>query len=168
MEGNKFQLIPGVIVLSWVAFGTFAGTEYVAWKLLFDEQLGEPVWRMFGFGLYAPWKLFEWDYFYGAYAREDFYIGYILVVLGMFVGLVAAVILSVVRSRKKAVLTTHGSARFADKHDLKSSGLQGRGVMLGQDRKGRFLRHDGPEHVIVIAPTRSGKGSTLASDISMI
>ncbi len=29
--------------------------------------------------------------------------------------------------------------------------------MLGQSR-GRYLRHDGPEHVLMVAPTRSGKG----------
>ena len=32
-----------------------------------------------------------------------------------------------------------------------------RGVVLGLYRD-RYLRHDGPEHVLAVAPTRSGKG----------
>ena len=39
-----------------------------------------------------------------------------------------------------------------------NAGLMGqRGVMLGTFA-GRYLRHDGPEHVLAVAPTRSGKG----------
>jgi type IV secretion system protein VirD4 len=32
------------------------------------------------------------------------------------------------------------------------------GVVLGRYR-GAYLRHDGPEHVLCFAPTRSGKGA---------
>src|SRR3546814_12622342 len=39
--------------------------------------------------------------------------------------------------------------------DVCSSDLAG--VFLGRQR-GRYLRHDGPEHVMAFAPTRSGKG----------
>jgi type IV secretion system protein VirD4 len=58
----------------------------------------------------------------------------------------------------------HGSARWADKNDLKASGLIGNaeGVYVGAwtDRRGtvHYLRHNGPEHVLTYAPTRSGKG----------
>jgi type IV secretory pathway TraG/TraD family ATPase VirD4 len=67
----------------------------------------------------------------------------------------------------------HGSARWANRDDLVAVGLLGAmqggtpkahsGVFVGQWRnpktgKDEFLRHDGPEHVIAVAPTRSGKG----------
>ncbi len=57
----------------------------------------------------------------------------------------------------------HGSAHFAELEDIEKAGLlRGRGVVVGglPDRlKGTtMLRHDGPEHVLAFAPTRSGKG----------
>ena len=54
--------------------------------------------------------------------------------------------------------TLHGSARWADKRDLKTSGLlEAEGVTVG-GWGGKVLRHNGPEHVLCFAPPRSGKG----------
>ncbi|NQY82208.1 MAG: type IV secretory system conjugative DNA transfer family protein [Alphaproteobacteria bacterium] len=54
--------------------------------------------------------------------------------------------------------TLHGSARFATMKDIKRSGLLSKtGVVVGAFN-GRCLRHNGPEHVLVFAPTCSGKG----------
>lgn len=58
----------------------------------------------------------------------------------------------------------HGSACWASKKDIEQSGLLGNdeGVYVGawEDKDGRlhYLRHNGPEHVLTYAPTRSGKG----------
>jgi type IV secretion system protein VirD4 len=58
--------------------------------------------------------------------------------------------------------TLHGSARWAKRSDIKAAGLlANEGVVVGGWKSGRkvqTLRHDGPEHVLVFAPTRSGKG----------
>jgi type IV secretion system protein VirD4 len=89
-------------------------------------------------------------------------------------GLLAAIILVlVVSSRVKAKTihgehgqnTLHGSAKWADWKDVKRAGLTGRnGVVVGgfaKDSETRTLRHDGPEHILCFAPTRSGKGVSL-------
>lgn len=56
----------------------------------------------------------------------------------------------------------HGTARWASHRDVKSSGLLAdAGVVVGGwpvRNQVRMLRHDGPEHVLTFAPTRSGKG----------
>lgn len=56
----------------------------------------------------------------------------------------------------------HGSARWAAWRDVRRAGLTAReGVVVGGWRRrggARVLRHDGPEHVLAFAPTRSGKG----------
>ena len=76
---------------------------------------------------------------------------------------------SSIRRRPKKHEGVHGTARFQDEQEIRKSGLLPRkpadahaGAYVGgwTDRKGRthYLRHDGPEHLIVIAPTRSGKG----------
>lgn len=57
---------------------------------------------------------------------------------------------------KKATL--HGDAQWATKAQIKASGLlSGAGIIVGK-HKGKFLQLPGQQHVIVAAPTRSGKG----------
>lgn len=52
----------------------------------------------------------------------------------------------------------HGDAKWASEHDLKKSGLrEKKGLLLGQDKKG-YLIADGYQHVLLFAPTGSGKG----------
>ena len=54
--------------------------------------------------------------------------------------------------------TGYGSARWASTREAADAGLlQPSGVFLGLLNKG-YLRHDGPEHVMAFAPTRSDKG----------
>src|SRR3546814_18288839 len=53
---------------------------------------------------------------------------------------------------------TYGSARWATGKEARAAGLLGDdGVILGKMGTD-YLRHDGPEHVLCFAPTRSGKG----------
>ena len=52
----------------------------------------------------------------------------------------------------------HGTARFAGMREMIRAGLLAQtGVVVGRFQKKRLV-HDGPEHVLVFAPTRSGKG----------
>lgn len=52
----------------------------------------------------------------------------------------------------------HGAARWASESELAAQGLRARkGIVLGS-KAGRLLVSDGPEHVLLHAPTRSGKG----------
>ncbi len=53
----------------------------------------------------------------------------------------------------------HGAARFAREREIRRHGFRAReGIVLGR-KGGRFLTFGGSEHVIVEAPTRSGKGT---------
>lgn len=52
----------------------------------------------------------------------------------------------------------HGAARFANEREIARHGFRGEeGIVLGK-KSGRYLIFKGNEHVIVEAPTRSGKG----------
>lgn len=59
----------------------------------------------------------------------------------------------------------HGTARFATSAELTTMGLfDATGVFVGgviQGNEMRYLRHDGPEHMLMVAPTRSGKGVSI-------
>lgn len=53
----------------------------------------------------------------------------------------------------------HGAARFASERELKRHGFRSAaGIVVGR-KGGRFLTFGGSEHVLVEAPTRSGKGT---------
>lgn len=60
---------------------------------------------------------------------------------------------------------SHGSASWASWRDVKRAGLaKAKGVVVGGYKRGwRTIKlfHDGPEHVLAFAPTRSGKGVAL-------
>ncbi len=66
--------------------------------------------------------------------------------------------MSVWRARELKRTATFGSARWADQAEVAAAGLLGdHGAVLGHYEHS-YLRHDGPEHVLCFAPTRSGKG----------
>ena len=88
----------------------------------------------------------------------------------LFGGLLISLILSnragastISGERKASEL--HGTARWAKRRDVRRAGLMGKeGVVIG-GWKGPFgtrtLRHNGPEHIMAFAPTRSGKGVSI-------
>ena len=66
------------------------------------------------------------------------------------------------RRRSDPVDDLHGTARWATRSEIAEEGLLAPGgVYVGgfhNHGKMRYLRHNGPEHVLAFAPTRSGKG----------
>jgi type IV secretion system protein VirD4 len=95
---------------------------------------------------------------YDAYAPTIFVEGGVIAVSGGFAAIGMSIGLSVLRARERDGITTYGSARWANGHEVRAAGLLGPdGVVLGRfDR--HYVRHNGPEHVLCFAPTRSGKG----------
>lgn len=70
-------------------------------------------------------------------------------------GLAGAIALGVVRNLRPPL---HGAARWASEAELVREGLRAKqGVVLGR-KGGRLLVFGGPEHVMLYAPTRTGKG----------
>lgn len=146
------------VVLGIVIAGVWAATQWTAAALAYQVRLGLPWFDAFGMPVYHPWRLFEWWYFFGAYVPRTFDIGGAIAAGSGLVATVVAMAMSVWRSRQSTHVTTYGSARWAVAADIRKSGLaQDAGVFLGR-YDGQYLRHDGPEHVLAFAPTRSGKG----------
>jgi len=147
----------GVVFLI-VLITTWGATQYVAWSLGFQAQLGSPWFVLSGVPIYYPPAIFWWWYFFDAYAPEIFAKGGMIAASGGFIAIAVAIGMSVWRAREAKNAETYGSARWADKGEVKSAGLLGPdGVVLGRLERD-YLRHDGPEHVLCFAPTRSGKG----------
>jgi len=158
MSATKILWGQVLLVIAVVLAFVWAATEWTAWKLGFQSQLGHPWFDLPGWPVYQPSAFFWWWFAYDAYARDVFIEGAYIAGSGGIAAVVVAVSMSVWRAREVKRATTYGSARWADTREVGNAGLLGRdGVLLGRWRD-RYLRHDGPEHVLCFAPTRSGKG----------
>ena len=158
MTPTKVLLGQGCLVVSIVSGGLWASTQWTAAMLGNQPRLGAPLTTVLGQPVYAPWRLFEWWYAYEAYAPDVFRTAGMLAGGSGLAGTVVAIAGSLWRARQTKNVTTYGSARWAKFEDLKCAKLfAGHGVFLGK-LGDIYLRHDGPEHVLAFAPTRSGKG----------
>lgn len=148
-----------IIIVSMVAvLFVWGATQRVAFRLGFQQQLGAPMAELLGLPIYPPWNVFVWWYWYDAYAPRVFMEGAIIAAAGGIASVGVAILLSVLRAREASDVTTYGSARWGTEKDVRDAGLLvDDGVVLGRYQS-RYLRHDGPEHVLCFAPTRSGKG----------
>jgi type IV secretion system protein VirD4 len=154
------KLLIGTVlsVLAIAIGGVWFATEWAAWELGFQAQLGAPWFEVFGIPIYPVWALFVWWYAYDAYAPEIFDRAGTIAALGGVAGCGVAVAGSLWRARQSKHVTTYGSSRWATERDVDQAGLfEPEGVFLGR-LSGQYLRHNGPEHVMAFAPTRSGKG----------
>ncbi len=154
-------LFPLMAAVSMLA-GLQAATQYFAHLYQYQAGLGYNI-----MNIYPPWGIVVWymkwpDYH--NYFLKPGSIGVLVAGAGLLTIAIAKV-LNTNSSRSNDHL--HGSARWADKKDIKSAGLLeqkggGDSVYVGgwEDKSGKlhYLRHSGPEHVLCYAPTRSGKG----------
>jgi type IV secretion system protein VirD4 len=148
-----------LVVLSIVLAATWAATQWVAWKLGYQPQLGPPWFEVAsGIPIYLPPSFFWWWYAYDAYAPDVFVEGAYIAASGGFMSVAVAIGMSVRRAREAKTAATYGSARWATSTEIHAAGLAAPdGVVLGEFER-NYLRHGGPEHVLCFAPTRSGKG----------
>ncbi|MBV9983431.1 conjugal transfer protein TraG [Bradyrhizobium sp.] len=141
-----------VLAFLWTA------TEWTAWRLAFQPQLGPPWFTIGGWSIYRPLAFFVWWFKFDVYAPQIFSQGGCIAASGGIAAIGVAIVLAVWRAKEAHHVTTYGSARWADAREVRRAGLLGPdGVVLGRF-DGRYLRHNGPEHVLCFAPTRSGKG----------
>ena len=141
-----------------VLMTTWGATQWTAYRFGFQPQLGQPWFELAGWPIYYPPAFFWWWYFYDAYAPPIFVEGAYIAASGGFISIAVAIGMSVWRAREAKNVETYGSARWARPDELKAAGLLGPdGVVLGKHERD-YLRHDGHEHVLCFAPTRSGKG----------
>lgn len=158
MSGTRILWGQITVVFLIILVNTWTATQFVAWRLGFQAQLGQPWFVLADWPVYYPPAIFWWWYFYEAYAPTVFAIGGAIAASGGLIAIVAAIMMSVWRAREAGNVDTYGSARWAETKEIVSAGLLGPdGVVLGRHDRS-YLRHDGPEHVLCFAPTRSGKG----------
>ena len=162
----KARILGGVLLAIYLVSVNSICTQFVASRLAYHSALGAP---LFG-RIYEPFAWWRWMFRFYDYAPHSYNYAFIIFALGVLIGLLTYVLVIgfTTRSSRKHS-DVHGTARFATLEDVKETGLiptgnkPGRGVYCGgfdDPKTGRthYLRHDGPEHVCALAPTRSGKG----------
>ncbi|MDP3736403.1 MAG: IncP-type conjugal transfer protein TraG [Hyphomonadaceae bacterium] len=146
-----------VVVLGAIVLGAIAATQWTAHGLGYQAALGAPDATLFGEPVYAPWRFFIWWYHFDAYARTTFETGALIFLGATVLAIAAGFVFSLWRSREAKSSDTYGTARWARPSEVRKLGLtHGDGVVLGTWRR-QILRHDGDEHVLVVAPTNTGK-----------
>ena len=162
-----------LLVAYWYA------TQGVAADSNYSELLGSSI---FDSHIYPPWKFYLWQHnnvLYNEFKKSiDYYDAFIM--LGFIVG--AGFTYLVTKDMKKVI--SHGSASFATSKDIEKAGL-GELEETGETEKKKFLGiipyekkvkkaknsgvvvginpythklmlHNGVEHILLMAPTRSG------------
>jgi type IV secretion system protein VirD4 len=146
----------------------WAATQRAAATLGYAAPLGEPITNLPLIGpLYVPWAILLWAWKWRNAAEAS-------AVFASAIRLfeypsIAAALLAMGAARLvhgicPRIHDLHGSAHWASAREVKATGLRdaASGVYVGAWRNGTrtcYLRDGGPAHVLVFAPTRSGKGS---------
>lgn len=140
-------------------------TQFVAERFHYDPSLGNPWFDHF----YAPWDWLVWQNQFAASGPQTFSVVNVFLLLTLGITIFSYSTLLNVRARNpQGHQDVHGTAHFATQEEIEDTGLlpnqqeSSAGVYVGgwMDQKKRlhYLRHNGPEHIAAIAPTRSGKG----------
>jgi type IV secretion system protein VirD4 len=165
---NWPAMLVGLVFLLMV---NVLATQFVARRFDYQPGLGRPFFRYQQYSLYEPFAWAVWIFRYGASSNPEIRLallsGALVVVTGSAVTVFLVYGMNLRRARRLSANTEdiHGSARWATPDDIESTGLLDarQGVYVGgwydrRARRLRYLRHNGPEHVLAFAPTRSGKG----------
>ena len=190
-KGMKFFLI--LLIILGLISGLISATQYFASCLGYSTYLGEPLFILGDIPFYYPWEIFNWTEArnaYPEYANNTLTMGY-CGATPFFI--IAILIKYQIGLKIKGNRFLHGSARWANKKDIERMALipheltfsdkwynlmpwhkkkikagKPDGVFVGawEDPKTKrihYLRHNGPEHILCVAPTRSGKGVGLVN-----
>jgi type IV secretion system protein VirD4 len=112
-----------LLVLLVAFLFVWAATEWTAWSLGFQAQLGPPIGHVLGFPVYHPLIFFYWWYAYDAYAPHIFMQGAAIAASGGIAAIGVAITMSILRAREAKRVSTFGSARWADEAELRKGGM---------------------------------------------
>ena len=151
-----------------------AATQWLAAQLNNPVEMGDPIVWFHGAAVFQPfadlvlWKHFAGSRLISSYVRKEIWIAFGATILGgLFLAYLAYWFLSLIRDRKStdSLMNLHGSATWANRHDIQKLGLFDAkdGVYVGgwrdpDTQEIHYLLHSGAEPVLLFAPSRSGKG----------
>nr|WP_317623891.1 type IV secretory system conjugative DNA transfer family protein [Acidovorax sp. SUPP3334]BDH38401.1 type IV secretory system conjugative DNA transfer family protein [Acidovorax sp. SUPP3334] len=173
-KGGAGKVMPALAVLS-LGGGLQVATQFFAHDFKYQAALGTHINH-----IYPPWGVIQWAGKWSSQYPDAFMRAGSIGVVTAGIGLLGlAVTQMVLANSSKVNEYLHGSARWANQKDIREAGLMPRKLTFWQKLRGKepegssgvyvgawldksgnvqYLRHNGPEHVLTYAPTRSGKG----------
>jgi len=153
-------------ILGLALLASIAATQYLAAAFAFHPALSGRIAGQF----HWPWSWAVWSFTWGSLHADVIQQGVAIFTTGTALPLLLWAAHRLQQHRRLSALASlHGTAHWASRQEILDSGLLPRpetpsqGVYVGawfdeKNRRTRYLRHNGPEHVLAFAPTRSGKG----------
>jgi type IV secretion system protein VirD4 len=133
LRGGRILWGQIAVVFTIVLVMVWAATQWTAFRLGFQPQLGAPWFELAGWPVYYAPAFFWWWFSFDAYAPAIFVEGGIIAVSGGFLAIAAAIFMSIIRAREARNVATYGSARWAEDKEIRAAGLLGPdGVVLGR------------------------------------
>jgi len=149
-------------------------TQYIAAVFAYQPALGDPLFTVGHLAIYQPFKWGMWLVRFGGGAdyavRQPMLNSALIFSVGALVSLITVALLNTFHNKKLTTNTEdlHGSARWATEKELRETGLLSnrKGVYVGgwtnpKTGKLHYLKDDSTEHVLLYAPTGSGKGVSI-------
>lgn len=121
MRGGRILWGQIAVVFAIALVMVWAATQWTAFRLGFQPQLGAPWFELAGLPIYYPPAFFWWWFSFDAYAPAIFVEGGIIAVSGGFLAIAAAILMSIIRAREARNVATYGSARWAEDREIRAS-----------------------------------------------
>ena len=150
-------------LILFIVFTLFSSitTQFLAYTFKYQPSLTGEIYPH----IYQPYAWIEWHMDYYQQFEQIFLDIYRQVLFGFSIfAVVYMTIFLLFKRKEKKHLSVHGTAHWATKKEIEATHTLNRknGLYIGgwRDKKRtlHYLRHNGDEHVIAFAPTRSGKG----------
>lgn len=164
MDKKIRRILVGLFLAS-LLLGSVIATQLIASQLGYPDELYWSIYDAGEYKIYNPIAWIFWWQSFGNDANDWFFNRYGFNAFSITVLLFTIMILFYRMWLLPKITDSHGSAHFATMQEIENTkeidppGLTaGKGVFLGVMPDGTYLRDDTKTHVLVCAPTRSGKG----------
>ncbi len=161
---NKTQLLFVCYLVFMIISAIVAmqiATQYVGHQLNYQKALGKWLFIVLERPIYPFWNIFTWNF---SNAQDVLAKGVQLGQISFLIPQACFIGIMLFCLRPKGNKKLHGSAKWATEKEIKQMGyFEGQGVYVGawqnkNKKEVKYLRHNGAEHLLCFAPTRSGKG----------
>jgi type IV secretion system protein VirD4 len=118
MPATKIHWGQILVVFAIVLATIWAATQWTAWRLGYQPQLGDPWFVVAKLPLYPPPAFFWWWFSFDAYAPRIFFEGAVIAAFGGFAAIIGAIAMSVWRAREAKNVVTKKDRRCASNLEL--------------------------------------------------
>lgn len=171
MKEERRQIVWDSLAVFYVIVGLQVATQIFAWVFQYHPSLGMNIDGIYPFWKIIPWYI-DWCFVYPRELQLSILgLGAVVFVLFFF----TFELPKMTFGKKEKESDLYGSSRFAEKKDIirakllpknRKEKLKDDAVIVGGwiekhwwgKKTFHLLRHSGPEHILMMAPTRSGKG----------